>query len=123
MNSRLNKLAALSAVLAAGTFAPPALALHQAAGDATPARVHQDLRSPDARDAALHPHYLQRWTVLQPPTWPAHPQPITPPAQHATGGGSGGGLDAAPLAGGIAALAAAFGVGVSLRRRQARSVA
>jgi hypothetical protein len=124
MTPRLHKLAALSAVLAAGTFAPPALALHQAAGKAEPARVHQDLRSPDARDAALHPRYLQRWTVMQPPTWPVDPQPLVPPAPHPAASGSGGdGLDTAPLAAGIAALAAAFGVGVSLRRRQARSVA
>jgi hypothetical protein len=122
MTSRLNKLAALSAVLAAGTFAPPALAYHQAAGDAAPASVQQDLRSPDARDAALHPRYLQRSTAPQPPTWPAHPQPIAPPARHMGGSGDGG-VDAPPLAGGLAVLAAALCAGATLRRRQARSVA
>jgi hypothetical protein len=120
---RLNKLAALSAVLAAGTFAPPALAYHGSAADVQPVRIHQDLRSPDARDAARHPHYLLRGTLPQPPTWPAHPQPITPPARHTAASGSDGGLDTAPLAGGIAALAAVCGVGLSLRRRQARSMA
>lgn len=110
MTSRLHKLAALSAVLAAGTFASPALAYHAAAGEVQPVRVNQDLRSPDARDAALHPHYMHRG-------------PVSPPAPHPAAGGSDGGLGTAPLAGGIAALAAACGIGVSLRRRQARSMA
>jgi hypothetical protein len=127
MTSRLHKLAALSAVLAAGTFAAPALALPQATGNAGPvAPVYQDLRSPDTRDAALHPHYLPPRTAPQPPTWPAHPQPITPPAAHTAASGNGGdGLGTAPLAGIVAAAAAALAAAtrVTLRRRQARSVA
>jgi hypothetical protein len=125
MTTRLHKLAVLSAVLAAGTLAPPALAAHSTAAGTEPVRVYRDLWSPDARDAALHPHYLPSQTVPQPPTWPRNPQVLTPPVRHTGGSESGDGLGAAPLAGIIAAAAAALAAAarVTLRRRQARPVA
>ncbi|HEY7075563.1 MAG TPA: hypothetical protein VH418_09340 [Solirubrobacteraceae bacterium] len=123
--TRLHKLAALAAVLAAGALAPPALAYPQAAPGTLTAHSYQDLRSPDARDAALHPQYPQRRTVPQPPTWPRHPQVLTPStARHTPASGGGGGLGTAPLAGILAAVAlAAAALAAGARRRQARPVA
>jgi hypothetical protein len=42
------------------------------------ATQQQDLRSPDARDAATRPQYPGRAAG---PTWPAHPKPVSPPSQ------------------------------------------
>ena len=113
MISRLHKLAVLAAVLAAGALAPAALAEQPATPGSGPVPLSQDLRSPDARDAALHPHYLQRRAV---------PQPPATAARHTAG--SGGGLGTAPLAGILAAAGlAAAALTAAARRRQARPVA
>ena len=125
MTSRLHKLAVLSAVLAAGILAPPALALPQSVGDSVPVPVrhYQDLRSPDARDAALRPHYYgQRGALPQ----PQRPQALTPSAARHTppSGSAGSGIGTAPLAAILAAAALALAaLATTARRRQARSVA
>ena len=101
----------LAAALAAIAFAAPAAQARTAGSDApvaSPKQTYQDLRSPDARDAAIH---LRRSNLVvdapgatavdsasKPaakvpagePTWPVDPKPIgQAPASHVTGGDDG----------------------------------
>jgi hypothetical protein len=128
----LKSLAPLIAVLAAGALAAPALAspAPTPAGPAPAPAVWQDLRSPDARDAASPRRFDLRRTA---PTsslagtsasvkrliWRGHPFVASQPAH------DDGGIDSVPLAAGLALLAAALaaGTGITLRRRAARTVA
>lgn len=87
----------------------------------------QDLRSPDARDAALPPVRAQKVQPGQ-PTWPSYPAPIAksqPPAQQLPSGDGGDDtwfVVGIGLAG--AALAAAGAAGIARRSRiRARRVA
>ena len=96
----------LAAALAAAAFAVPTAAFAQPADmhastaiAAAKARQQQDLRSPDAIDAAQHPRKAvvvnapgatvvdsqAKSTPVAPgqPTWAVNPQPLTPPAQPA----------------------------------------
>jgi hypothetical protein len=75
-HSRLALLALLGALLVAPAGAA--------------AQDPQDLRTPDARDAALTAAAGQDLQPLPgPPTWPLHPQPLTPLTQPAPGARSG----------------------------------
>lgn len=104
----------LATVLAFAAFAVPATAQAQVADmhastaiAASQAQQKQDLRSPDARDAASG---VSRAALPQAPTWPVDPKPVTsaPAAQPATGGDSG--IDWATIAIGIAGSLLAVGL-------------
>ena len=96
-----------AAALAVAAFAVPTAAFAQPADmhastaiAAAKAQQQQDLRSPDAIDAAQHPRKAvvvnapgatvvdsqAKSTPVAPgqPTWAVNPQPLTPPAQTAT---------------------------------------
>ena len=132
-------LAAALAILAVA--APSALAqpadMH--AGPAQPATPAQDLRSPDTRDAATRPanasqqdlRHLRagaatttRAPLPGPPSWPAHPQPISPPSTAAQQPDDG--IDTATIALGIAAslltVGTLAGIASRTRRPQRRRV-
>ena len=101
----------LTAALAATALAVPAAQakptdMHASVAQAAaPAHQLQDLRSADARDSAEHPRgpghtvspvnapgatAVDSATQPGPPTWPAHPQPLTPaPVAEVTDGGTG----------------------------------
>jgi hypothetical protein len=89
----------LAAALAIGALAVPAAQAQPAdihaplARAAAEAQNKQDLRSADARDAAQHPRGAaagESTTLPGPPTWPAHPKPLTPaPVAEAGDGGTG----------------------------------
>jgi hypothetical protein len=89
------------------------------------AQPKQDLRSPDAKDAALHPQGVQIGRGSRAPSWPIDPKPI-----HATTQTSPDGDDIPWLAivlgvtGAVALGGAAAGVTHStrLRTRRARAV-
>ena len=125
----------VAALAAASLAAPSALAqpadMH--AGLAQPAK--QDLRSPDTRDAATRPANARAQDLRHlraggdattqaplpgPPTWPAHPQPISAPITAAPQRDDG--IDAATIALGIAgsllAVAAIAGIVNRTRRTQ-----
>jgi hypothetical protein len=101
------------------------------------AQSKQDLRSPDARDAAIHPRgsgaainapgataadsasVKPAAVAQQAPTWPVDPKPVTsaPAAKPATGGD--GGVDWTTIAIGIAGSLLAVGLlAFVLNRRQ-----
>ena len=90
---------------------------------ATAAVQEQDLRSPDARDAAARPRDAREaaaWPLPGPPTWPTNPQPInSAPAAEATD--SGNGIAWATIAIGIAAGLLAVGAIAGRTRRTARA--
>ena len=123
----------VAALAAASLAAPSALAqpadMH--AGLAQPAK--QDLRSPDTRDAATRPANARAQDLRHlraggdattqaplpgPPTWPAHPQPISAPITAAPQRDDG--IDPATLALGIAGslLAVAAIAGIANRNRR-----
>ena len=98
----------------------------------TPA-AHQDLRSPDARDAAMHPrgpgHAINApgATAVEsqsvpslpgPPTWPVNPRPVTTPVA-AQPVSDGDGLDWTTIGNGIAGSLLAIGaLALVANRRQ-----
>ena len=90
---------------------------------ATAAVQEQDLRSPDARDAAANPRDAREAAFRPlpgPPTWPTNPQPInSAPAAEATD--SGNGIAWATIAIGIAAGLLAVGAIAGRTRRTARA--
>jgi hypothetical protein len=104
--TRLQPLRPLAVLLAAGAVAAPA---------ATARPFHHHSLT-DAHHAAL----LQRDLRAVAPTSSLAGTSAAPAFRNHPTAASGGGVDAAPLAAGIAAVAAACGVGVSLRRRPAR---
>ena len=132
----------LVAALAAATLAAPSALAQPAdmhAGRAQPATKAQDLRSPDTRDAATRPanasqqdlRHLRagaatttRVPLPGPPSWPAHPQPISPPITAAQQPDDG--IDTATIALGIAAsllaVGALAGIASRTRRPQRRRV-
>jgi hypothetical protein len=120
------KLAAALAIAALGAPAAQAQPPDMHASTAQALAAQQDLRSPDARDAALHPRPVHEARQTPPgmPTWPAHPKPLAPPHQ-VKAGDSGSGVDWAPIAiGGGITVVLIGGLGaVSMRRvrRPARS--
>ncbi len=89
----------LAAALAIAALAVPAAQAQPAdihaplARAAAEAQNKQDLRSADARDAAQHPRgatAVESAVQPGPPTWPVHPQPLTPaPVAEVTDGGTG----------------------------------
>jgi hypothetical protein len=152
---------ALAAVLATVALAAPTAAIARpldmhastamAAAAARPPQPKQDLRSPDARDAAAHPRRLShkppadatiyvvprqlapvseqlaassgspaRLPLPGPPTWPAHPQPISA-APAANAADRGNGIDWTTIALGIAgSLFAGSGIAALTNRRNRR---
>jgi hypothetical protein len=92
-HSRLALIALLGALLVAPAGAatrPADLRTPDARDAALTAAAGQDLRSPDARDAALTAAAGQDPPPLPgPPTWPLHPQPLTPLTEPAPGAPSG----------------------------------
>ena len=93
-----------------------------AAAERAAAAKTQDLRSPDARDAAvLHLRASQGDTRLpSAPTWPANPQPVAPqPVVTDSGGGSD--IDWATIGIGVAlSLGLVGGLAALAARRQRR---
>jgi hypothetical protein len=122
----------LAAALAIGALAAPAAAqaqppdMHASTATAL-AQAHQkqDLRSPDARDAALRPRRAgEPFSGSAPqgmPAWPANPQPITPaPATPVADDGNP--VDWPTIALGIAgSLIAVAGLGAVMNRRSRRT--
>ena len=89
----LTAAVAASALATAPALAKPADYPYESstsslAGTTSP---QQDLRSPDARDAA-QPKAAESSVAPGTPTWPVQPEPLTrpvPPAESATGNGGG----------------------------------
>jgi hypothetical protein len=105
-------IAALAAPTALASPADTSPAVAKAAAAA--AQHKQDVRSPDAVDAATRP------PLAGPPTWPVNPQPITsaPTAKVADGGN---GVAWATIGLGIAgSLLAIGGIATLSRRRRLR---
>jgi hypothetical protein len=117
----------------AAALAVAALAAAPAA-QARPADIHaplaraqakaqhkQDLRSADARDAAVHPRSAHNVAPLPgPPTWAVNPRPITPvPVAEVSDDGNG--IDTTTIGLGIAgSLIAAGGAAALLTSRRSR---
>ena len=122
----------LAAALAAAAFAVPTAAFAQPADmhastaiAAAKARQQQDLRSPDAIDAAQHPRKAvvvnapgatvvdsqAKSTPVAPgqPTWAVNPKPLTPPAQPATATASDDGTDWVAIGAGVGLTLLVFG--------------
>ena len=130
----------LVAALAAATLAAPSAFaqpadMHGAFAKPAAKTTGQDLRSPDTRDAATRPTSARAQDLRHlraggdattqaplpgPPTWPAHPQPISAPITAAPQRDDG--IDPATIALGIAgsllAVAAIAGIANRTRRRQ-----
>ena len=104
-------------LLAAMALAAPA-AQAQPADYPRSAVPQQDLRSPDAVDAARG-HNAATPPLPGPPTWPSNPQPINTPA---TTSDDGGGIDAPTIALGIlGSLIAVLAVaGIAERNRRGK---
>jgi hypothetical protein len=102
---------------------------HAAQAAARPDSVRQDLRSPDARDAARHRPAAIPAGRAGAPAWPVHPTPLHSAAQSpAPTGGDDDGTPWALLALGVTGLGlagtgAALGIARSAGRRRARAVA
>ena len=131
----------LAAILTIGALAAPAAAqaqpadMHASTATAlAQAQQKQDLRSPDARDAALHTGNAvgkpMGTTVLDSasmrpstgqPVWPANPQPVTPaPATPVADDGNP--VDWPTIALGIAgSLIAVIALGAVMNRRTRRT--
>src|SRR4051794_29823407 len=117
----------LAAALAIGALVAPAAQaqpadMHQhLARTSAQAQNRQDMRSPDAQDAARHPRdagSAARGALPGPPTWPAHPQAIAPaPAVETT---DGSGVDWTPIMLGVAASLLAMAGLVALNSRRMR---
>jgi hypothetical protein len=121
----LKSLAPLIAVLAAGALAAPAIASSgpTPVGRGHAPAVRQDLRSPDARDAASPRRFDLRRSA---PTsslagtsayskrlvWRGHPFVASQPAD------DNGGIESGPLAAGLALLAAALTAAATIARRR-----
>ena len=122
----------LAAALAAAAFAVPTAAFAQPADmhastaiAAAKAQQKQDLRSPDAIDAAQHPRKAvvvnapgatvvdsqAKSTPVAPgqPTWAVNPKPLTPPAQPATATASDDGTDWVAIGAGVGLTLLVFG--------------
>ena len=131
--------ASLAAVLGAAALAAPAPAVPADATHSTSTPSHegssQDLRTPDAKDAAKANVYVppaelapDTTPVAPPPTWPTNPQPIGQADTAVNAPSSGFDWDSAGL--GAGAAAAAFAIALAgtagVRRRRTtrpRSVA
>ena len=113
----------LVALLAAMALAAPA-AQAQPAADHHPAQPpRQDLRSPDARNAATA-HDPATRPLPGPPTWPSDPQPIsTPAATSNDDGGTGAPTIALGILGSLLALLAVAGIAERSRRGKHRHAA
>ena len=112
----------LVAVLAAAALVAPTAQAQSTDWHASGAAVaRQDLRSPDARDAATE-HQATTPAVQGPPTWPTDPQPISSPATTSDHGDSG--IDAPTLGlgilGSLVAVLAVAGIAERSRRRKDR---
>ena len=112
----------LVALLAAMALAAPAAQAQPA--DQHPAKPpRQDLRSPDAVDAAT-PHKAATPPLPGPPTWPSNPQPISTPTATSD---DGGGIDAPTIAlgilGSLIAVLAITGIAERNRRGKHRHAA
>jgi hypothetical protein len=115
------------AVPAAAQAQPPDMhaSVAQAAAKARQAEeAKQDLRSPDARDAAAHRRPVLPVAPGQ-PTWPVNPQPIAPAQEPVPATGDGGSVDWAPIGAGIVGGLLAVGGLAALagRRRRIRLAA
>ena len=111
---------AIAVLGVSGAQAQPADMHASTAMAAAEARLKQDLRSADARDAALHPRDAREPAghgVPGPPTWPSHPQVIAPAAEAAPVD-TGSGVDWLPIVigAGISVLAMAGLVTLNNRR-------
>jgi hypothetical protein len=132
----------LTAALAAAALVAPAAQaqpadMHASTAHAAAKAQRQDLRSPDARDAASAPsapHHSGRYSYtpganIDPasvpaagqPTWPVNPQPIAAPAQEPATDNDGSPVPLIPLVAGlfgvvIAGFAARYGVHRAGRR-------
>ena len=116
----MSRMRILVALLAAMALAAPAAQAQPA--DHQPAKPpQQDLRSPDAVDAARE-HNAATPPFPGPPTWPSDPQPISTPAATSD---DGGGIDAPTIALGIlgsllAVLAVLAVTGIAERSRRGK---
>lgn len=101
---------------------------HAAQAAARPDSARQDLRSPDARDAAQHRRAAIPAGRAGAPAWPVHPTPLHSAAQSPAPTGDDDGTPWALLALGVTGLGlagtgAALGIARSGGRRRARAVA
>lgn len=125
----MSPLRILVALLAAMALAAPAAQAQPAdmhastALAAAKAQHRQDLRSPDAVDAARE-HDVATAALPGPPTWPSNPQPISTPAATSD---DGGGTDAPTIAlgilGSLLAVLAITGIAERSRRGKHRHAA
>ena len=112
----------LALALAVAVLAVPAAQAMPIDGPVAPAALKQDLRSPDARDAATHPRPP---VIVQPgqPTWPLHPQRIVPVRTPAPTGDTGGAdWILVGLAGALAVAVSGGGVALARRTRRLQRV-
>jgi hypothetical protein len=115
-------------VLGAAALAGPAAAVQSdAQSTSTPSQVgqSQDLRTPDAKDAAKANVYVPpaelgpTGATAQPPTWPSNPEPIGQHDEAVNTSSSGLDWDSAALGAAAAALFAIALAGViGVRRRR-----
>ena len=125
---------AAMAITASAAQAQPADMHASTAQAAAQAQQQQDLRSADARDAALHPRKAQaieapgatvvdsqsKVTPVAPgqPTWAVNPKPLPPPAQHASTTSSDDGVDWATIGIGVGITLLVLGGIVALTSRR-----
>jgi len=115
----------LAALAATALAAPTALAQPGAPGGNAarlfPTRHTQDLRSPDAIDAATRPGAITQ-PLPGPPSWPLHPRPITTPTT-TTDHGVDGTTIGLGIAGSLLAAGGIAGIGRRSRRTRRQRVA
>ena len=107
----------LAVLAAAAVFTPAAIARSQEPIPAGGRIAAQDLRSPDAREAARS-QGESSLPIAPPPTWPANPQPIRPAVTPSQGGGSAD--DTALVLGVLAGVLAAGALAVRATRERRR---
>jgi hypothetical protein len=126
--------------LAAAALVAPATLARAADNHTEAVRAHelgaypeQDLRSPDARDAATRKHpriYIPPYATVAEtqvpagqPAWPTHPKTLTPPHAKATSTSSDAWpIPVLPIVGfALIAIAAAFGARFGVRRAHRRA--
>ena len=121
----------LTAALAAAALAAPAAQAQPADMHASVAQAaakqaqKQDLRSADARDAAVHTRTMPTRPVPNLPTWPAYPEPLTPPAAIQASDDGDGGVDWTTIGigvGGSLLLASGIAVTAGIAGRTRRPV-